>query len=373
MAAASAVARAISGPARLQGIDLARGLAVLGMLAAHLVALPTWDWRDPATWTDIVNGRSSILFATLAGVSIGLVSGGSRPLPVGPALARARRALAARAALLWVIGLALIATHVPVFVILPAYALLFLLAVPLLRLRARTLWVLAGVLALVTPWLQPVVDALPLWRGEPGAVLVLVVGWHYPAPIWATFLVAGLAAARSDLTAPRTPVALLAAGGGVAALAAALDAVTGIGSRGDGSFLATVLSARPHSGGLLEVAGSGGFALAVVGLCLLACRLDAVAAVSFPLRAVGSMPLTAYTGQILVWAVVAAVALGDVGDLDGMRGLGLFWAFAIGTVAFCTLWAMRWGRGPLESLVARVVRWVVPPDGPGSKRGIGAL
>src|SRR5690606_26645416 len=56
---------------REPGIDLARGLAVFGMFAAHLlVTAPCFSWSDPGTWTAAVHGNSSILFATLAGVSL---------------------------------------------------------------------------------------------------------------------------------------------------------------------------------------------------------------------------------------------------------------------------------------------------------------
>ena len=65
-----------------------------------------------------------------------------------------------------------------------------------------------------------------------------------------------------------------------------------------------VWTAEPHSSGLLEVIGSGGFALAVIGLCLLACR-TVLTWIVLPLRAVGAMPLTAYTAQLVVWAIVA--------------------------------------------------------------------
>ena len=85
MAAAAAVAdrvvgnlRRLDGPPRIPGLDLARGLAVIGMLAAHLFTLPEIDWTDPVTWGGIVGGRSSILFATLAGVSISIVTAGMR-------------------------------------------------------------------------------------------------------------------------------------------------------------------------------------------------------------------------------------------------------------------------------------------------------
>ncbi|WP_431804097.1 heparan-alpha-glucosaminide N-acetyltransferase domain-containing protein [Microbacterium sp. bgisy203] len=361
MAAAPAVARTptgyLSGPARLQGVDLARGFAVLGMLAAHLVTLPTWRWDDPATWGDIVNGRSSILFATLAGVSIALVSGGAVPLSPGRALRRVRASLAVRAVLLWAVGLALIATGVPVYVILPAYGVLFLLALPLLRLRAPALWALAAALALVMPWVQPVLDALPLWAGDTGRDVSNAVGWHYPVTVWIAFVVAGLAAGRSDLAAARTPPVLLGAGASLALIGYGTDAaVTASGAVPTGGYLSEVLAGEAHSSGLLEVIGSGGFALASLAVCLLLCRVRAAAAVSLPLRAVGAMPLTAYVGQIVAWALVAAAVLGDTGDLLGMRDLSPFWPFALGTIAFCTAWALLVGRGPLEWVFARVAR-----------------
>lgn len=325
----------------------------MGMLAAHLVVLPAWAWTDAGTWGDLANGRSSILFATLAGVSIALVSGGARPLPRGSLVRRARSVLAVRALLLWVIGVALIATGVPVYVILPAYAVLFLLALPLLRMRARALWVLAGVLALVMPWLQPVLDALPVWRGEPGWALGVALGWHYPFPVWAAFLVAGMAAGRSDLGAVRTQAGLLAAGVALAAVGYGAAAVAGLSPA---SSVSEVLSAAPHSSGLFEVVGSGGFALAALAVCLIACRVRVIGAVALPLRATGSMPLTAYAGQIVAWAIVAAVVLGDTGDLVGMRALHPFWPFVVGTVVFCTVWALVWGRGPLERAVSGATR-----------------
>ena len=95
------------GAGRLVGVDLARGLAVLGMLAAHLLDTERTLTPDPSTWITLVNGRSSILFAVLAGVSIALVTGGPRPLePQRRPRAAARLAL--RGALLCVIGLLLV-------------------------------------------------------------------------------------------------------------------------------------------------------------------------------------------------------------------------------------------------------------------------
>lgn len=346
----------LSGPRRVAGIDLARGLAVLGMFAAHLLVIEeAFSFIDPGSWAAIAGGRSSILFATLAGVSIGLVTGG--PTPFTGQFARiARLRLIVRAFLLWILGILLIATDVPVYVILPAYAVMFLLAVPLTRWGARPLAILAAVLALVMPWVQVVLDALPLWRTPLGNDLARVIGWHYPFTTWIAFVVAGLAAARADITRQRVQWLLLAVGGVLAAVGYGLHAATDSEREDESlSYWGALWTARPHSTGLLEVIGSGGFALAVIGACLLLCRTAVTWAV-LPLRAVGAMPLTAYTLQLVVWAVIAGAVLDRVGDLSGFRELQPFWPFTLGTIALCTAWALLIGRGPLEAAVDRIAR-----------------
>ena len=337
--------RRLNGPQRIAGVDLARGLAVIGMIAAHLLWIDVFDFADAATWVAVVEGRSSILFATLAGVSIGLVTGGRTPLAAAE-MRLARQHLAVRAGLLWLIGIVLIATGVPVYVILPAYGILFLLALPLVTLRTRTMFVLAGALALVMPFVQALLDGLPFWSTAAGQIVSIATGWHYPFPVWIAFLVAGLGVARAGITRTRVQLWLVGAGASLALVGYGLDGVSGADAASCVvSYGAAVWTADPHSTGLLEVIGSGGFALAVLGLCLLACR-TLLTWVLLPLRAVGAMPLTAYTVQLVVWAIVAAAILGDTGDLAGFRDLEPFWPMTITLVLACTAWALLIGRGP---------------------------
>lgn len=345
------------GPARLVGIDLARGLAVLGMLAAHLLTIDPFDASDPSTWIDVVNGRSSILFATLAGVSIALVSGGRHPL-VGPARARAAGRLALRGALLWGIGLLLVMTGVPVYVILPAYALLFALALPFLGMRSRGLFLTAALVAAVMPWIFPFLDAAPVWSGRGGDELQALVGWAYPFPVWIAFLLAGMGLGRLDLRRLPVQAATAVVGAAVSVLGYGVAIATGPAVSEAGPYVAAVWSAEAHSSGLWEVVGSGGFAIAMIGLCLLACRTP-VRWLVIPVRAVGSLPLTAYVLQLVVWAVFAAAVLGDTSDLFGVRDAGLFLPLTLGIVVGCTAWALLIGRGPLEALIDGIVRRVV--------------
>jgi uncharacterized membrane protein YeiB len=110
----------------------------------------------------------------------------------------------------------------------------------------------------------------------------------------------------------------------------------------------------------------------VIGLCLLLCRTP-LRWLAVPLRAVGSMPLTAYVVQLLVWALVALTVLGDTSDLWGIRALDLFGPLALGLVVGCTVWVLTVGRGPLETAIDAVVRVVVGRDaGTSGPRGRGA-
>ena len=345
----------LNAPARIAGVDLARGLAVVGMFAAHLLmTAPSWVWSDPGTWNSIVDGRSSILFATLAGVSIGLVTGGRTPLaPDQMSVARVR--LVVRATMLFVLGILLVLTGVPVYVILPAYAILFLFTLAFTALPARVILSISAAIAVVVPFVQPWLNALEVWAMPLGEEVAALLGWNYPFTLWIAFVLAGLGVARAGIARLSVQVRMLLGGG--------LLAVVGYGlgefpPPSDGEYWYAVWTAAPHSSGLLEAVGTGGFVIFVLAACLLACRIPAVKALTLPLRATGAMPLTAYTVQLLVWAVIALVVIGDTGDLSAFRMLEPFWPLTFGTIVGCTLWALLVGRGPLEWALDRISRMV---------------
>ncbi|MER7798163.1 heparan-alpha-glucosaminide N-acetyltransferase domain-containing protein [Microbacterium sp. NPDC096154] len=366
MAAAAALRERIStrrarldGPGREPGIDLARGLAVIGMFAAHLLDTSPFEWAHPATWTDVVNGRSSILFATLAGVSLALVTGGRRPFDA-QRMAYARIRIALRAACIWLLGILLILLQTPVLVILPAYAILFLLALPLLRAGVGVLFGTAGAIAIAMPFAVYAIDSWDGWHREPGLTVAQSLGWNYPFLLWAAFVVAGIGIGRLSFSQPLTATLLFMVGVALAmvgyevigrwALIAPADSLWGI-----------ALSSVPHSSGMGEAVGSGGVAILVIALCALLCATPARWIV-WPLRAVGAMPLTAYTAQLVAWAALQPSIGGYGSELAAFRATEPFWPMTIATIVGCTVWTLLVGRGPLE----RLVGWVAQagPRGP---------
>lgn len=91
-------------PPRVTALDAARGLAVLGMISAHVLYVDAFEWGKISTWADLSNGRSSILFAVIAGVSLALMTGGAHAV-TGEGMRSARLRLLGRGAAVFGLGL----------------------------------------------------------------------------------------------------------------------------------------------------------------------------------------------------------------------------------------------------------------------------
>ncbi|MER5733847.1 DUF418 domain-containing protein [Streptomyces sp. NPDC002138] len=367
---------------RLVGVDLARALAVFGMYIVHIgPALSATD--GVGSWVRyLAEGHSSVLFATLAGFSLMLIAGRREP-KTGLAGRQARARIAIRAVVLLALG-TLLAVEYGGVIILGFYGVYFLLALPLVRLRARTLAIVAAGLALVMPQLAFVLNAVlsdsvqqsvnahdPLKALSEVGVLDLLLTGFYPAITWISFVVAGMALARLDLTAAvvqRRVAALgasLAVGAyGLSLLLVGKDALrstaedgassagSGASSLGSGAMPpelspSQLLSASPHSGTTLDIIGSVGVALLViVGATVLMDRLPRLRRLAKPVIAVGAMSLTAYVGHFVVQS-----ALGVPAGESSPASWAPVLAFILGAIVFAALWSRFFRRGPLESLL----------------------
>jgi hypothetical protein len=72
------------------------------------------------------------------------------------------------------------------------------------------------------------------------------------------------------------------------------------------------------------------------------------------------MALTAYSAQLIAWAVLQPVPAPGETKLAAFRALEPFWPFTIWTIVLCTAWTLLIGRGPIEWSIDRLVRFVAP-------------
>ncbi|MGW1895459.1 DUF418 domain-containing protein [Streptomyces sp. NPDC002004] len=374
---------------RLVGVDLARGLAVLGMLAAHI-------GPDPSTggsvgWLmEVARGRSSALFALLAGFTLVLLTG--RPQPyTGPARRQAAGRVLIRSVILVALGYALTALNTDVDVILAYYGLALVMALPLCRLRTAALAAVAAGAALVMPqvlyvlraaidggsWADAIIAHDPLARltDSDGVVGLLVTG-DYPVLTWLPFIIAGMAVARLDLGRPGVPQRLALSGGALAvlgyggswlALHLVPGAVTAVNAAAHtragasawwsdavGDPVSTpqwLLVAAPHSQTTWSILGNTGVGLLVLAGCLIAVERSArLRRFARPVSAVGSVSLTVYVGHI-----VAIRTLG-IGDLPDSAALPALIVLAAVAMLLASAWTRVFRRGPLEYMLYAATR-----------------
>jgi uncharacterized membrane protein YeiB len=367
---------------RVDAIDLARGIALVGMMFVHLG--PQWVGASPPVGQMIASGRAAPLFAMLAGVALSLVH---RRDPEG---AGSVRATCIRAGVLIALGLALGSLdRVPVYVILAFYGVLIVMALPFRGLPARTLVALGLVWAVLAPvlllWLEiehgPVISDQAEWSdlAPPWSLAAELLVWGaYPAGVWFAYVLVGLGVGRLDLGRVRVVLSLL--GGGVVLLGVSFGVGAVAIARGvfdDWSvqgwqqlFVRASYPYEParwrelwmvgeHTSRPLNVLGAIGSALVVIALCALVMRVPWSRIVLRPLTAAGAMTLSLYTVHVLwSWRLTLRAA----GSADPAAQLDSYGDWALQAVVLCavaTVWLSLARRGPLESVVRLVstTRW----------------
>ena len=382
-------------PNRIVGLDAARGVAIIGMIAVHILPPANEYTGEPTAIWKMCAGNSAALFAVLAGISVALMTGANNP-HVGIKWRRSCVSLITRALLILGIGLVLDQFDIDVYNILPYYGLMFLLAVPLTRLRIWHLLSLSLLFAFIGPLVIFATNSRVVYlttlnpsfydviETPLDVVITLLVGGTYPVVTWMAYLCLGMAVCRMNLKWLTTQVRLTVCGGLIAASSAifttfALDYGGGFAKlygQTDGYGAHDILEifkfgpdghlptdtawwlaiSGPHTETTPSIMLSAGVALFVIGVLLVISRT--LSGLLFPLITAGSMSMTLYVSHLLLF----------VPFLDSIHEHAVIWFFAqiVSMMLLSSAWYFTVGKGPLESLMAmicrRIGKMVVPPS-----------
>lgn len=372
------------------GLDTARGVALFGMIATHIVPLVNPD--GSATTASLFAGRASALFAVIAGFSIVLATRRTLESPKrARGWAAAATGLVVRGLLIALFGLILGTFTTHIAVILVNYGFMFVFATLFLRAGPRTLGTLATLWFLITPqlsfWLRDhfgLIQQLGVphigWLSDPVllAQAVTLTG-YYPVLQWMGYVLLGMALAHVRWSSVGACWGALLGGAGLALAARTLsnllitpgrDALA-ISSNSNvppqtlnaalisGTFGVTptdtpwwLLVSAPHTGTTLDLLHTSGTAIATIGACTLIANLLERAGkgqvwLCF-LSAPGSMPLSVYFAHVLFVEVTSGFPLGPWPE------------YALHVYVFMFA-ALLWKtfvnrRGPLESFVSAASR-----------------
>ncbi|HEV7344509.1 MAG TPA: heparan-alpha-glucosaminide N-acetyltransferase domain-containing protein [Devosia sp.] len=331
---------------RIEGIDMARALALMGMLAVHFG--PTNDRSLAGQLYALPHGRASVLFVVLAGIGVSLLARSD--------VARARWRLAGFALVLLPLGLTLELLDNRVAVILHHYAAFFLLGAVALRLPTSPLLGAALVMTVLGPavyfagraeWPDLFTrSSVSLWRDPVTIGRALLISGPYPLLTWAGALLWGMYLGRKDLRSPRLAAVLVGCGIAVAVgTVLASNGLTAMLGRPAGfDDFRVLLTTRAHSQMPLWLVQAMASASAVLGLSLLLARV--AGRLVTPLAMLGRMALSAYVLHLLI--------LTGWPDLLRHGGVGHALTAVLSFSAVAALLAMLWrplGRGPLETVM----------------------
>jgi len=372
---------------RIAAVDVARFVAIVGMMTSHLVASMTTF--PGAVLTSATHGFPSTLFGVVAGVAT--VIAADRPMRAGRP-AEAIGAQLARGLAVALIGVVIALMPTFVAVVLVPLGVAILVAAPLLRASIPVLAAVAAGLAIGGPLLISSIAAARAESEVPpvqSALDDLLFIGVYPVLTWIVFVIVGMLIGRALLAAIDAGRAAalglrLAVSGAVAVIVAVIvdgwyvtriaapriadgdpsgipGIVEALRSSGYGTPHGTgwdaILIAAPHTGTTLDLLRTVGGAAFVIGVVLL--LVGGGAARSIPTKVVaaaGGAAFTIYVLHIVTTSVLTIAAESGAIEWGAWDGPALAIDLVL-LVGLGAVLAATGRRGPFETIIRAAGRF----------------
>jgi uncharacterized protein len=352
---------------RIEGLDLARGLAILGMVLVNFSI--DANEQSAAEWLSFavgaIQGRAAAVFVVIAGAGISLLVRRARLYQRADLLHRGRMTLLRRAGFLLVLGAALL----PLWPadILHFYAAYLTVSLLFLNLPSRVLWSSAVAFTMTFVILFFVFDYNAAWNMDAEYVYVwsstlrrISFDGYYPLFPWMAFILVGMWLGRQDLHDRQELNKLLK-------LALSIGVATQLFSWYVTAFTAPapateldstigpldLLGTSPYPPGPTYIVTSTAFAIAVIVLSL-------KAAAAFPKNLLVRMLVA--SGQLALSIYVLHATLGFLlldsllrANQDSLAvAVGTALVFCLVAMIFAVVWRRDFERGPLEFVMRRL-------------------
>lgn len=339
---------------RIEALDIARGLAVFGMIFMNFKISLAGDYFEGYSFLTAQEGRFGALFIFLAGTGVSLMNRSAWTDP--ERLSRNRKRLAGRALFLLVLGL--IFSLYWQADILHFYAFYLLLSLPLLRAPTRLLYGLAALLPFLFLLLFSVLNWEQGWNWDTleytrfyslrGFSRNLLFNGFHPVIPWMSFFLIGMGVGRGPLAETKGLSRKIAA---AAAVVIAVELLSwflmGRLGPGEAVYLVASRAMPPTPFFIISASAQNIFILNLVILLSRRCKAFS------RLAETGRMVMTHYILHLLIGLPLLFV-LNEM--VDG--GLGFVFLYSVVyfilTVGATRLWHRRWRQGPFEGLMRRL-------------------
>ncbi len=353
---------------RIVGIDVARALAVIGMI---IVNFKTVFGTEGSPWlktlASLFDGKAAATFVVLAGLGIALLSKKARESNDPLKLALARKRILKRALFLFVLGISY-------YFIWPAdilhfYGLYLLLVLLLLKQSAKVIIGTALTLIIAYPFLLSFLDYeqgwdfstlnyLDFWTVEGFARNLFVNGFHPVIP-WAAFILLGYWFGQQDLQNPAYLKRILLSSG-LLFFSLQLFSIFSIRILADGDSSATeelsqILGTSPMPPLPIYMFSGMAIALLVISACILWGYKQSDSRLILALNRTGQLALTFYVAHVILGMGLVELFLPEqIGQLSIGFSFSYALIFSVLCVIFAGFWRQHFRMGPLEALMRKL-------------------
>lgn len=354
---------------RLVGLDVARALAVFGMVIVNF-KIAMGAETNGTEWlvqlTGLIDGRAAALFVILAGIGMSLLSKRARVDNDVELLAKNRNSLLRRAAALFVIGL----LYTPIWPadILHFYGIYIAIGALMLHARNQRFTHLILLLMLAFPIMLATLDYSAEWNWETlhyegfwtplGFVRHLFFNGFHPVIPWLAFLLLGMRLGRADLNSKATQLSMFRWGIGVAFVTELhshffYGVFTMADRPMDLEVAQAVFGTEPMPPMPLYLIAAASWAIAVIAVCLNVGQKFGHSRLLKALSVTGQLSLTLYVAHVVLGLGILE-AFGRLENQTLEFSVLAALTFCIVGIAFATIWLKRLKRGPLEIILRKL-------------------
>lgn len=354
---------------RIVGIDIARALAIVGMIIVNFKMVIGSQGDGWLVWVvDFFSGKAAALFVVLAGVGIALMTRTGRLTMDAKTINRDRIKLMKRSLLLFVVGL----SYMPIWPadILHFYGVYMLFTIPFLYTVNRRVLFSAVAIIMMYPILMWIFEYDIGWDFETlayhgfwsfdGFMRNLFFNGFHPVFPWVSFMLVGLWMGRQELHEAKVVKKLLFQGVTTFILLWMLSKIllllTISNDPIENEQLSFILGMSPMPPLPIYMLAGSALSVSVISLCILMGRLFEKHKMLVYLMNYGRMALTIY-----VLHVVVGMGLIIVYDESMVGNYSLNFTFLYALIfnfigiVFSNVWLQYYKIGPLEWLFKKIV------------------
>lgn len=353
---------------RIIGIDVARALAVFGMILVNFkVVFGAKGQHWITSFASILDGKAAATFVVLAGVGLALMTNAAIKNNEQTKLKIARIRIIKRALFLFVVGLSYIAIW-PAD-ILHFYGVYMAITILLLTSKEKTILILAIVLILAFPiimtfwnyeigWNFETLDYQGFWTLD-GFIRNLFYNGFHPVIPWTAFMLFGYWFGKQDLhddkfvkkTFGISSIVFIA----IQFISYFSISLLSEGNKETAKELTVILGVNPMPPLPIYMFNGIAVAIAVISLCVLIGKRFEHSFIIDALNKTGQLALTFYVAHVIIGiGIIEMIDPSKIGAYSVEFSVIYALAFSLCCMLFAVIWRKYKKFGPLEWIMRKV-------------------